>query len=199
MAASRFPSVRILQMRAGSAPMGVEESERMRLERQMRSDGLPQSEIDQAIRLRSMMDDYARTGQGWDRLAAAAEAAKDTLWMSNYISLGAGFPKRDAPDWPWLREAFGYDVSVDLARFRGSIQMLYSEKDELLDSARAIAIFRRALRGAPARHVQIEVIPNANHNGLEAVVGTEKEFQRLQRFTPGYFDRIVEWAARHLR
>lgn len=196
MAASRFPSVRILQMRSGSAPMGVEESERMRLERQMRSDGYPQSEIEQAMRVRSMMDDYARTGQGWNKLAAAAEAAKDTLWMNNYIG---GFPKRDAPDWAWLREAFGYDVGVDLARFRGSIQMLYGEKDELLDSARPMAMFRRALRGGASRDVQIEVIPNANHNGLDAVAGTEKEFQRLQRFTPGYFDRIVEWAVRRLR
>jgi hypothetical protein len=196
MAASRFPSVRILQMRSGSAPMGVEASERMRLERQMRSEGFPQSEIEQAMRVRSMMDDYARTGQGWDRLAAAAEAAKDTLWMSNYIG---GLPARDALDWPWLREAFGYDVGVDLARFRGSIQMLYSEKDELLDSAEPMALLRRALRGGASRDVQIEVIPNANHNGLEAVAGTEREFPRLQRFTPGYFDRIVGWAVRRLR
>lgn len=199
MAASRFPSLRTLQMRSGSAPMGVEESERMRLERQMRSDGVPQSEIDQAMRIRSMMDDYARTGQGWDELAAAAEAAKDELWMTNYISLGAGFPARDAPDWPWLREAFGVDVRVDLARFRGSIQMLYSEKDELLDPTRPMAMFRSALHGGASRDVQIEVIPNANHNGLEAVAGTEREFQRLQRFTPGYFDRIVGWAERRLR
>lgn len=199
MAATRFPSLRTLQIRSGSAPMGVEESERMRLERQMRSDGVPQSEIDQAMRLRSMMDDYARTGQGWDQLAAAAEAAKDTLWMTSYIGLGAGFPARDAPDWAWLREAFGFDVSVDLARFRGSIQMLYSEKDELLDFTRPMAMFRGALRGGASRDVQIEVVPNVNHNGLEAVAGTERESQRLQRFRPGYFDKIVEWAVQRLR
>jgi dienelactone hydrolase len=196
MAASRFPSVRTLQIRSGSAPMGVEQSERMRLERQMRSDGLPQSEIEQALRIRSMMDDYARTGQDWDRLAAAAEAVKDTLWMSNYIG---GLPARDALDWPWLREAFGYDVSADLALYRGSIQVLYSEKDELLDSAEPMALLRRALQGGAARDVQIEVIPDANHNGLDAVAGTEREFPRLQRFTPGYFDRIVGWAERRLR
>lgn len=132
MAASGFPNLRILQIRAGSAPMGVEESERVRLERQMRSDGVSQSEIDQAMRLRSMMDDYARTGQGWDELAAAADAARDELWMTNYIGLGDGFPARDAPDWPWLREAFGVDVRGDLARFRGSIQMLYSERTSSL-------------------------------------------------------------------
>jgi dienelactone hydrolase len=199
MAASRFPSLRILQMRSSSAPMGVEESERMRLERQMRSDGVPQSEIDHAMRLRSMMDDYARTGQGWDSLAAAADAAKGELWMTNYIGLGAGFPARDALDWPWLREAFGYDVSADLAQYGGSIQMLYSEKDELLDSAEPMALLRRALQGGAARDVQIEVIPDANHNGLDAVAGTEREFPRLQRFTPGYFDRIVGWAVRRLR
>jgi dienelactone hydrolase len=196
MAATRFPSVRILQIRSGSAPMLVEESERMRLARQMRSDGFPQSEIDQAMRIRSMMDDYARTGQDWDRLAAAAEAVKDTLWMSNYIG---GLPARDAPDWPWLREVFGYDVSADLAQYRGSIQVLYSEKDELLDSAEPMALLRRALQGGAARDVQIEVIPDANHNGLDAVAGTEREFPRLQRFTPGYFDRIVGWAERRLR
>jgi dienelactone hydrolase len=196
MAATRFPSVRTLQIRSGSAPMLVEQSERMRLARQMQSDGFPQSEIDQALRIRSMMDDYARTGQDWDELAAAAEAVKDTLWMSNYIG---GLPARDAADWPWLREAFGYDVSADLAQYRGSIQVLYSGKDELLDSAEPMALLRRALQGGDARDVQIEVVPDANHNGLDAVAGTEREFPRLQRFTPGYFDRIVGWAERRLR
>jgi dienelactone hydrolase len=196
MAATRFPSVRTLQIRSGSAPMLVEQSERMRLARQMQSDGFPQSEIDQALRIRSMMDDYARTGQDWDELAAAAEAVKDTLWMSNYIG---GLPARDAPDWPWLREVFGYDVSVDLAQYRGSIQVLYSEKDELLDWAEPMALLRRALQGGAARDVQIEVVPDANHNGLDAVAGTEREFPRLQRFTPGYFDRIVGWAEQRLR
>ncbi|HYD13867.1 MAG TPA: CocE/NonD family hydrolase [Allosphingosinicella sp.] len=196
MAASRFPGVRILQMRVGSAPMGVEESERMRLERQMRSDGFPQSEIEQALRIRSMMDDYARTGQNWDSLAAAAEAVKDRLWMTRYI---AGLPARDAPDWPWLREAFAVDVRPDLGRFRGSIQMLYSGKDELLDPAEPMAMLRAALRGGAARDVQIEVIPDANHNGLDAVEGTEREFPRLQRYMPGYIDKIVDWAVRRLR
>ena len=196
MAASRYPAVRILQIRSGSAPMGVRESERRRLVRQMRIDGFGQADIDRAMRVRELMDEYAATGRGWDALAAAAAPVADTFWMRHYIG---GLPARDHGDWAWLREAFGYDVAGDLAGYRGHVQILLGGSDALIDPALPEALARAALAGGRAREAEIEVVANATHNGLDGRTGGEREFPGLTRFVPGWFDRIVDWADERLR
>jgi len=196
MAASRFPGVRILQIRVGSSPMGVEESERRRLVRQMQADGFGAADIERAMRIRTLMDEYARTGRDWERLEAAAAPVAEEYWMRQYIG---GLPARDSPDWAWLREAFAYDVRADFARVRGRLQILYGGSDALIDPAVAIPLVRAALADGRAREVEIEIVPGATHHGLEGSTGGEREFPGLSRFVPGYFDRIVSWAAHRLR
>ena len=196
MAASRYPGVRILQIRSGSAPMGVEESERRRLVRQMRADGYGEDEIARAMRIRVLMDDYARTGAHWPALAAAAEPVKDEFWLQRYIG---ALPAQGDSDWAWLREAFGFDVTADFAAYRGRVQILYGGSDALIDPAVPIALVRRALAPGVAREADIAVLPHATHNGFEGRRGGEREFAGFSRFVPGYFERIVEWAAAQLR
>jgi hypothetical protein len=53
-------------------------------------------------------------------------------------------------------------------------------------------------RGRPVE-VDIEVVPNATHNGLLGNTGGEKEFPGLSQYVPGYFESIVGWAARRLK
>lgn len=195
MAASRFPSVRLLQIRMGSAPIGVEESERGRLVRQMTADGDPPAEIARALRIRTMMDDYARTGEGWEALAAAAAPVADTFWMRHHIG---GLPARDHGDWAWLREAFGYDVAADFARYRGRLQILYGASDALIDPEPAAARVRAALARGRPREAEIAIVEGATHNGLDGRTGGEREFPGLSRFVPGWFDRITGWAAARL-
>ena len=195
MAATRFPAVEILQIRVGSAPMGVEESERRRLERQMRAHGFGAGEIANAMRIRVMMDEFAKSGGGWDDLAAAAEPVKDEYWMRYIGSL----PPRDSPDWAWLREAFSYDVRSDFAGYRGRWQILFGASDSLIDPAVVVPLVNGALTGGRAREVDIQVLPNATHNGLEGRTGGDKEFPGLSRFVPGYFDTITGWAEQRLR
>ena len=195
MAASRFPGVRILQIRVGSAPMGVEESERRRLERQMRADGFGAADIARAMRIRVMMDEFARSGRGWDELAAAAEPVKDEYWMRYIGSL----PPKDSPDWAWLREAFTYDVRSDFAGYRGRWQILFGGSDSLIDPAVVVPLVKAALADGRAQELDIQVLPDATHNGLEGRTGGDKEFPGLSRFVPGYFDTIVGWAEQRLR
>jgi hypothetical protein len=195
LAASRYPDVQILQVRSGSAPMGVEESERRRLVRQMTADRFGAADIARALRIRTLMDDYAKTGANWNALAAAAAPAKDEFWMKHYIG---GLPEKDSSDWPWLREAFTYDVTPDYAGYRGRWQILYGAADALIDPKIAVPLARGALAGGRAKEIDIEVLPNATHIDLEGKTGGEKEFPRLQRFVPGYFDKVVGWAAARL-
>ena len=196
MAATRFPTVKTLQIRSGSAPMGVEESERRRLERQMRADGFGSRQIEEAMRVRMLMDEYARTGTGWPALTASANPVKNEYWMNKYIG---SLPARDSSDWPWLREAFSYDVQSDFARYSGRWQILFGGTDALIDPALVVPLVRQALASGAAEEVSIKVLPKATHNGFEGKSGGEKEFPGLSRFVPHYFDEIVDWAAQRLR
>jgi alpha/beta superfamily hydrolase len=116
MAATRFGDAKTLQIRVGSAPMGVEESERRRLVRQMQADGFTAQDIATALHVRTLMDSYARSSRGWEKLTAAAEPVKNEYWMQKYIG---GLPPKDSADWRWLREAFSYDVRGDFERYQG--------------------------------------------------------------------------------
>jgi hypothetical protein len=173
--------------------MGVEESEWRRLPLQMRGEGFGQAEIDRALVIRRQMDEYTKTGEGWDELEAAFKAIEGEMWAQDGF-IGA-LPARDAPDWPWLKEAFDVDTTADFARYRGPLQFLYGEVD-FVPTAQARPMLERAL--GPHVHdpdVSIAVWPGANHNYLVAKSAAESELPGLSHFVPGFYECVTGWAA----
>jgi len=193
MALRHVDGVALMQLRSGSSPMGVEESEWRRLVLQMRGEGFSQAEIDRALVIRRKMDDYTKTGQGWDDLEASFKAIEGALWTQDGFI--GGLPAKDAPDWPWLKEAFNVDTTADFARYRGPLQFLYGEVD-FVPTAQARPMLERAL-GPHVRDpdVSIAVWPGANHNYLAAKSAAESEFPGLSRFVPGFYECVTGWAA----
>jgi dienelactone hydrolase len=193
MALRHVDGVALMQLRSGSSPMGVEESEWRRLPLQMRGEGFSQAEIDRALVVRRKMDAYARTGEGWDDLEASFKAIEGELWAGDGF-LG-GLPAREAPDWPWLKRAFDVDTTADFARYRGPLQFLYGEVD-FVPTAQARPMLERAL--GPHVHdadVSIAVWPGANHNYMAARSAAESELPGLSRFVPGFYACVTGWAA----
>ncbi|HEX8232414.1 MAG TPA: CocE/NonD family hydrolase [Caulobacteraceae bacterium] len=196
MAASRVPGLRFIQHFSAASPMGVREQERRRLVLQMQAETYPPAEIDRALKVRDLMDDYAVTGQGWEALEAAAKAVETERWMTQFIG---GLPARDAPDWPWLREAMSYDTRPDFTRFAGAWHVLYGERDVIAPIREGRVMLEAAIAKGPSRDVTIEVVPGATHNFLLARTGSDKEFSGLTRFVPGFHDKVTAWAARRVR
>lgn len=196
MAATRAGDIRFIQHFSAASPMGVREQERRRLILQMQAERFDQSEIDRAVRIRDMMDDYAATGRNWEALEQAAAPVAGERWMRQFIG---GLPAREAPDWPWLREAFGYDTRPDFARFAGSWHVLYGDRDPIAPIREGRLMLEAAVRGGPSRDVTIEVIPHGTHNFLHAETGSDREFSGLTRFVRGYHAKVVDWAERRLR
>ena len=196
LATRDVPDVRFIQQRSAASALGLREQERLRIILQMQFDKYPQSEIDRALRIRDMMDDYAASGEGWDQLAAEAKKVENEYWMKTFIG---GFPARNAPDWEWLRENFAMDPVPDIVRFRGSWHVVYGGKDPIAPLQVGKAALVAALRRGNSRDVTIEIMPSATHNYLEAKTGTEREFPGLSRFAPGFYDKMVDWAAERFR
>jgi len=70
-------------------------------------------------------DEYAKTGKGWDELAAAFKEWRKSSGPCNSLVVAA----RDAPDWPWLRKAFQYDFVPFVECYGGSARYLFGEND----------------------------------------------------------------------
>jgi alpha/beta superfamily hydrolase len=196
MAATRAGGIRFSQHFSAASPMGVREQERRRLVLQMQAERFAPAEIERALNIRDLMDDFAATGENWEALERAAAPVANERWMTQFIG---GLPARDAPDWAWLREAFGYDTVPDFARFAGSWHVLYGDRDIIAPIREGRAMLEAAVRGGPSRGLTIQVIPRGTHNFLEAETGSDREFAGLTRFVPGYHALVADWAARHLR
>jgi hypothetical protein len=192
LASARVPAVKLWQILSGSPSIGVEEQERLRLVLQMRADGYPQREIERGLRIRSMMDEYAKTGKGWDDLAAAFKEVEKEFWAVQFIG---GLPARDAPDWPWLRKAFQYDFVPFVERYGGSARFLFGENDTPTPVAAAVPRLEAALKNSPSRDWSVVIIPHATHNYYVGRNGGDREFPGLSRYVPRYFEYVPEWVA----
>jgi len=197
MAATRAGGIRFIQHFSAASPMGVREQERRRLVLQMQAEHFPQSEIDRALVIRDMMDDYAATGENWEALERAAAPVAGERWMTQFIG---GLPTRDAPDWAWLREAFAYDTRPDFAAFRGAWHVLYGERDIIAPIAEGRAMLEQALRSTRnSSDVTIALVPHATHNFLHARTGSDREFAGLSRLVTGFHAMAADWAERRAR
>lgn len=196
LATREVPDVRFIQQLSAASALRLRDQERLRIILQMQFDEYPQSEIDRALRIRDMMDDYAASGEGWDQLEAEAKKVENEYWMKTFIG---GLPARDAPDWAWLRDNFPMDPVPDIKRFSGSWHVLYGGKDPIAPLQVGKVALVDALRRGNSRDVTIEIMPSGTHNFLDAKIGSEREFAGLSRFVPGFYDTIVNWAAERFR
>jgi uncharacterized protein len=195
-AAMRVPDVRFIQMRS-SSPMSVREANRDQLILMMEAERYPRSEIQRALDIRDMMDDYAVTGQNWEQLEAAAKQVENEYWMIKFIG---GLPGKDSPDHAWLRKAFSYDTTSTVRNFKGAWQVTYGASDIVVAVPEARAWFENALRYGRSNDVTIEVVPNADHNYYETNTGLDhREFPGYSRYAPGIFDKITRWANERMR
>lgn len=188
-AASLFPGLRLLQLRVGSPGMRVEQQERLRLELQMRADGFPQSEIDRAMRMRGLIDEWVKTGKGKDEVTAEWAKVEKTDWAS-YID---GLPSGDGA---WLREAFEFDSAPDLIAFNGAFQALFGGLDRITPTKEAKVLLEATLAKSRMSDAEITVVPGANHDFMLATTGGEKEIFNLTRFVPHHHADVAEWAAK---
>ena len=196
LAAMRVPNIRFIQMRS-SSPRNVREEGRRQLVLMMEAERYPRSEIQRALDIRDMMDDYAVTGRNWEQLEAAAKQVENEYWMTQFIG---GLPAKDSPDHAWLRKAFSYDMTAPFRNFRGAWQAIYGASDIVISVPEARAWFEDGLRYGRSNDVTIEVVPNADHNYYETKTGLDhRELPRYSRYAPGIFDKITRWANERMR
>jgi dienelactone hydrolase len=190
-AATRVSDIRFIQMRS-SSPNNVRDADRDQLVLMMEAEGYPRSEIQRALDIRDMIDDYSVTGRNWEELEAAAKQVENEYWMTEFIG---GLPAKDSPDYAWRRKAFSYDTTAAVRNFKGAWQAIFGASDIVVDVPKARAWFENALRYGRANDVTIEIVPDADHNYYQTRTGLDhRELPGYSRYVPGIFDMVTRWA-----
>jgi len=187
LAASRSPAVSFVILEAAPVVTPAEH-ERLRVESQMRADGRPEADIEQALAFMDRKFEVARTGDGWPDLERLMARGAREGWLP-YTN-----PPASLDNLRWNgTHVFPYDPRPALAALRVSVLVLYGALDRIVPPAASRARIEAALRGAGNRDVTVRVLDAANHNFFRAVTGAPGEAPGLTGFAPGYFEARTAW------
>lgn len=131
-------------------------------EAQMRRDGFSETEIAEAIAYMNQKWEVARSGgQGWDKLQAATQNARDKKWLAR--AQPANKLEDIVPSW---KLQMGYNPMPALEKVRCPVLAVFGEVDTLTPVAETTANYRKALGKAGNKDLTIKVFPNADHSLL---------------------------------
>lgn len=194
LAASRSNDVAFLIIHAGSA-VPPSENDLLNVANVLRADGYSEDEIRDALEVTRLKIEYARTGEGWDRLQAAVEKAKGKKWFS-YVSPPS---TKDNPTWQARRLIQDYKPIPVLERTRIPVLAFFGEVDREAPVEKNKEAMDAALKRAGNKDYTIIVLPKASHIFLEAETGGKKELPRLNRFVPQYFELMDVWLRKRVK
>jgi pimeloyl-ACP methyl ester carboxylesterase len=105
----------------------------------------------------------------------------------------------DHPYWHFIRRLYFYDPVPTLRRLQTPTLALWGELDNNVLAAKNQAAWEAALKAGGNRDYTLKILPKANHDQMEAKVGSNAEMKSLQRFVPSYFTTIEDWLAARIR
>ena len=187
LAASRSTDVKFVIVEAAPATTPAEH-ERARVERQMRADDVSREVIVQALAYMDQKFEVARTGEGWDDLAAVSARAEAEGWAS-YVNVPSSF---DSLRWNW-EHVLSWDPRPVLERLTIPVLALYGELDTIVSPEVHVKKLQDALTRHGNKDVTVKILPRANHHFFSASTGGPAEVGRLAQFVPGYFETRVAW------
>ena len=191
LAATRTEDVAFLVLQVPPA-VSPEEQEIDRVENELRVDGFPQSEINQAAEFMRRKAAYARTGTDWSEFKAYLKRSAESAWFPY-----AGSPmEKDSWAWTFFRLINDYDPVPVLERIRCPVLALFGEMDRNILPGINAPILEAALRRAGNRRVTVKVFPHANHGLFECRSGGPKELPLVRRYVPGYLPTLFDWLER---
>jgi pimeloyl-ACP methyl ester carboxylesterase len=157
--------------------------------------GMPAATVAEIIGLIKLQYEFARTGNGWTEYAAARE--KLAARMGPPPDTFPGTP--DHPQWQVIKRTYFYDPTPTLRQLTVPTLAIWGQLDNNIMADKNKPAWDTALKAAGNRDYTLVVVPKANHDMLEAKVGSNAEIKSLQRFVPSYFTTIEAWLAKRVR
>jgi dienelactone hydrolase len=160
-------------------------------EAQMRRDGFAETDIAEAIAYMNLKWEVARTGgEGWDRLQAATQNARDKKWFDRVQPVTK--LKDIVPSW---KLEMNYDPMPALEKVKCPVLAIFGELDTLTPVAETKANYQKGLERAGNKNLTIKVFPNADHALL--VWPKPDDQSHWPVLAAGYLDTMTNWIDKH--
>ena len=187
LAAARDGGIAFVMVDAAPATTPAEH-EVERVQRQMRADGRPGSDIGEAIAFMHAKFEVGRTGIGWDALERQMARGRQQGWIQ-YVNAPTTL---EGLRWNW-QHILSYDPRPALQALRCPVLALYGERDTIVAPEVHVARMQQALAQAATRDSTVQVVTGANHNFFAAASGGPAEVGSLREFAGGFFDARLRW------
>jgi dienelactone hydrolase len=188
IAASRSKDVAFIITVSGSGVSSMRQ-ELYRVENLLRERGFSESEIAEAMMFFKRKFDVARTGEGWEQLAADGKQARAKKWFDYH-----GLPSSlDRVRWSW-ENVWSYDPALFFEKITCPVLVLLGGMDPDIPSKDSASRIEEALKKGGNKDYAIKVFPKGGHGLTEMITGNRaKDLCCIKGFSPGYFGTMTTW------
>jgi uncharacterized protein len=193
LAATRSSDVRFVISMCGPA-VSPAEQELDRVGNQLAVRGFPKTDVEQAIDLMKLRDNFVRGRISWQEFQSAVGEVKQAKWLS-LVPIPSS---EESPLLTVLRNLpMDYDPIPTLQKLRVPTLALFGELDLNVLAEKNSKLWANALKNGGNRDVAIRILKNARHGLLEVKTGSDAEVPNVRRAVPEYRTALVEWLSQH--
>jgi pimeloyl-ACP methyl ester carboxylesterase len=161
---------------------------------EMTMSGMKPEMVNQIVDLMKLQYQFARTGQDWDKYAAA----RNTL-VARIGRAPETFPgSQTDPYWGFIRRLYFYDPAPTLRQLKTPTLAFFGALDNNIVAEKNKVAWESALHAAGNPDYTLLILPGANHLMLEAKIGSNSEMPSLRRFVPDYAVTVRDWLGKRV-
>lgn len=169
---------------------------------ELRSAGVPESDVRQASVLRRKVWSYLSTGNGYEDVNAEMDRARTKPWYSKVkaqqdslldrLQTPAEVKSPDNPYKRWFKQEMNYDPVPALQALHVPALFLFGDQDRLVNVSETVAVLNRVLAQSHNRDFTIRVFPHVEHD-MHLMTGPD-----AYATAPEYLRTMQEWLAARL-
>jgi len=201
LAASRFPNAAFAVALSGGG-LSPSDTELFDSEFELTKAGYTADEVKEALAFQRLKNEIIASPSNlakWDEYARVRAIAKDKKWFRHRGIDVYGPETRDHGFWTHMRRFYVYDPAPTLRASKAPLLAIFGELDSPEGVKAQVAAIKQIMDQAGRKDYVVKVYPNGSHNLMEVPPDNPKEWVRLKRFPPGFFETMIDWTTTQVR
>lgn len=186
LAASRSPDVSFIINVSGPG-ITPEEQGAFMIEHRMKTGGVSDADLREALSIYRLGSRCAQTESGWDEFKAACHAAQNKPWYHDDVHpFGPGDHDHGPTLWQLI---WNYDPVPILRKVYCPVLAIFGAMDPLVPPQKSADLWKSALTDAGNQDVTVKIFPHADHGIADTRTGNP---------LPDYFTLQRDWLLKHV-
>jgi pimeloyl-ACP methyl ester carboxylesterase len=165
-------------------------------EAQLKADGIPASEVTEAVEFQKLLFQVGRTGAGWNEIGKKQARIQGRKWFPKIFE--AETPSLETLRWRWTH-VYSFDPRPAVENVHCPVLGVFGALDTSTPAPVAVANMRQMLTEAGNADFMLKVFPNANHALTQAETGSDDETERAKGQAPDLFDTLRSWLSKRVK